>query len=159
DSVAKWDGTTWTGLAGGVDADAFHDTGYVYSLATLGTSLYVGGVFAQTGTGTTGSPAKNIASWDGTAWHPLGLGVTNGGTTRVWALAVNGTHLFAGGDFTSAGGQPGTAGIAMWDGTAWSGLTGGGINSGGSVFALASSGSTIYLGGQFTTAGTVGSAG
>ncbi|MGB8217548.1 MAG: SdrD B-like domain-containing protein [Candidatus Methanoperedens sp.] len=86
---------------------------------------------------------------NGKAWSPLGTG-TNG---EVWALAVIGTDLYAGGTFTTAGGVSANH-IAKWNGTGWSAL-GSGINNGmdGSVFSLAVIGTDLYAGGWFTTAG------
>ena len=69
----------------------------------------------------------------------------------VYALAVSGSTLYAGGDFTTAGGRAANY-IAAWDGSSWSAL-GSGMN--GPVYALAVSGSTLYAGGGFTTAGGV----
>ena len=62
--------------------------------------------------------ASNIARWNGTAWLPLGAGVSN----RVYALArmPNG-DIVAGGTFTMAGGQPASR-IARWDGSSWAPL-------------------------------------
>jgi hypothetical protein len=70
----------------------------------------------------------------------------------VWALAVSGGTLYAGGDFwfLSAGGSVATF-IAQWDGSSWWAL-GSGMSD--YVYALAVSGNTLYAGGQFTTAGT-----
>ena len=65
------------------------------------------------------------------------------------ALAVSGSTLYAGGDFTTAGGNAANY-IAQWNGSSWSAL-GSGMN--GHVYALAVSGSTLYAGGYFTTAG------
>jgi trimeric autotransporter adhesin len=67
----------------------------------------------------------------------------------VNALAVSGSTLYAGGDFTTAGGSAANY-IAQWNGSSWSAL-GSGMNS--DVYALAVSGSTLYAGGDFTTAG------
>jgi hypothetical protein len=67
----------------------------------------------------------------------------------VDALAVSGGTLFAGGNFTTAGGSTATN-IAQWNGSSWSPL-GSGLNS--DVLALAVSGGTLYAGGYFTTAG------
>jgi hypothetical protein len=63
----------------------------------------------------------------------------------VYALAISGTNLYAGGVFST--------GIAKWDGVNWSGL-GSGMNN--HVFALAVSGANLYAGGPFTAAGGVG---
>jgi hypothetical protein len=67
----------------------------------------------------------------------------------VAALAVSGGRLYAGGDFTGAGGVPANN-IAQWDGSGWSPL-GTGMNN--QVYALAVSGGLLYVGGWFTTAG------
>jgi hypothetical protein len=67
----------------------------------------------------------------------------------VYALAVLGIDLYAGGTFTTAGGSTANY-IAKWDGTTWNPL-GSGMNN--YVYALAGSGSSLYAGGWFTTAG------
>jgi hypothetical protein len=72
-----------------------------------------------------------------------------GGYPVVNALAVSGSTLYAGSEFTTAGGVAANY-IAQWNGSTWSAL-GSGMNS--YVFALAVSGSTLYAGGFFTTAG------
>src|SRR5262245_28701659 len=50
-------------------------------------------------------------------WTPVGSGLNN----TVYALAVSGTNLYAGGKFTVAGGVPAN-GVAKWDGSTWSAL-------------------------------------
>jgi len=67
----------------------------------------------------------------------------------VFALAVSGGTLYAGGSFTSAGGGAANR-IAQWDGSSWSALGSGMDNS---VFALGVSGGTLYAGGSFTAVG------
>jgi hypothetical protein len=86
-------------------------------------------------------------------WVSLGSGV-NG---CVLALAVSGTNLYAGGQFTTAGGVSATN-IAKWDGSAWSALGSGigGSPPGGDlpcVYALAVSGTNLYAAGCFSMAG------
>ena len=72
----------------------------------------------------------------------------------VCALAVSGSgNLYAGGDFTTAGGV-GANHIAKWNGSAWSAL-GLGDGSGIGVCALAVASGNLYAGGDFTTAGGV----
>ena len=71
------------------------------------------------------------------------------------ALAVSGTDLYAGGQFTTAGGVPANY-IAKWDGSAWSAL-GSGIErySLCRVTALAADGAGhLFVGGNFLLAGT-----
>lgn len=81
---------------------------------------------------------------DGT-WYPLGSGVSG----CVYAIAVSGSDVYVGGQFTQAGGIP-ALGIARWNGSSWSAL-GSGVNDW--VYAIAVSGSDVYVGGSFTQAG------
>ena len=69
----------------------------------------------------------------------------------MFALAISGTDVYAGGEFTAAGGVSANR-IAKWNGTSWSTL-GTGMNS--EVRTLAVSGTDVYAGGFFTTAGGV----
>jgi len=62
---------------------------------------------------------------------------------------VSGSDLYAGGDFTTAGGVSASL-VARWDGSSWSAL-GTGMNS--AVEALAVSGNALFAGGSFSTAG------
>lgn len=141
--IAKWNGTNWSALGSGLD-------GKVYALALSGNNLYAGGAFTNAG----GTVAAGIARWDGTNWSALGSGVGNGfiGRPEVYALAVSGNNLYAGGPFTFAGGNPANF-IARWDGSSWSAF-GSGVNS--TVRALAVSGSDVYAAGDFTVAGVDG---
>ena len=68
----------------------------------------------------------------------------------VYALAVSGGTLYAGGNFTTAGGNAANY-IAQWNGSSWSALGSGDEQR--LCYALAVSGSTLYAGGDFTTAG------
>ncbi|MBL8875854.1 MAG: hypothetical protein JNM86_08675 [Phycisphaerae bacterium] len=122
-SIAKWDGTSWSNIAGGgVDGAA-----WCMERAPSG-SIYVGGSFGVlTGPFQSGS---NIAEWNGTKWNKLGSGVAGssgiGGSVRDIAILENG-DLIVGGSLTVAGGSPASS-IARWDGAAWSPL-GAGIPS------------------------------
>lgn len=101
-SIARWDGAAWhalgSGLGGGfssprVDAVAVLPNGDVIA----------GGAF--TGSGLT--LAERIARWDGTAWHPLGSGLTQGVQSFASASTLTvlpGGDLFVAGRFTEAGG-------------------------------------------------------
>jgi len=144
--IAKWDGTTWSAL--GAAPNAGVGGGGVYALAVDGTSLYVGGYFTTAG----GVTVNNIAKWNGTTWSALGTGanvgvIGSGGYAAVNALAVDGTNLYVGGYFTTAGGVA-VSNIAKWDGTTWSAL-GSGINGGVSALAVDGAGN-LYVGGSFT---------
>src|SRR5437870_2658145 len=64
----------------------------------------------------------------------------------VDAIAVNGSDVYFGGDFTMAGGITATN-IAKWNGSEWSAL-GSGLD--GRVYSIAISGTEVYAGGNFS---------
>ena len=165
-SIAQWNGTTWSALGSGVTYPA----GRPGVAAALGVAsngdLYVGGGFEQAG----GAAANSVAKWNGTAWSSLGVGAGNGvnhlpnfTVSDVLALAVSGTTVYVGGVFDQAGGIAANH-IAKWDGTGWSSL---GVGSGNgvafdsfsfdaaAVLALAVVGTDVYAGGLFDQAGGV----
>lgn len=72
--------------------------------------LVVGGLFSTAGNSVT----NNIATWDGTAWQPLG----NGMNGAVSALTIFEGKLVAGGSFTKVD-EISSPGIAHWDGFRW----------------------------------------
>jgi hypothetical protein len=75
---------------------------WVVALASDGTNLYAAGPFKTAG----GTPASGIAKWDGTNWSPMGSGLISGQYgLGVFGLAVSGQSLYAGGNFTLAGGK------------------------------------------------------
>jgi hypothetical protein len=145
--IAQWNGTSWSALGSGISVGQF---GFVAALAVSGTNLYAAGAFGTAG----GVSVNNIAQWNGSSWSALGSGIGIGSEARypIYALAVSGTTLYAGGAFDSAGGVAANN-IAQWDGSSWSAL---GSGTDGQVSALAVSGNTLYAGGNwFTTAGGV----
>ncbi|MEY4630279.1 MAG: hypothetical protein RIQ81_399 [Pseudomonadota bacterium] len=145
-NIAQWDGTKWSALTSGVN-------GLVTALAINGTDLYVGGYFSSAG----GVSAKSIAKWNGSVWSSLGGGVTDASnnTAIVYALAITGNELYAGGSFAKADGNA-AQNIAKWPLTggspAWSPLASG-VN--GTVTALAAdaTNNAMYVAGSFSTAG------
>ena len=73
--------------------------GTVYAAVMDGSgNLYIGGSFTVVGN----VVANNIAKWNGSSWSALGSGMRQ---TIVYALAVSGSKLYAGGCFTTAGGN------------------------------------------------------
>ena len=152
-NIAKWDGANWsalgTGMNGSVHALMVFDDG-------SGPALYAGGEFTTAGN----AEAYYIAKWDGSSWSTLGLGF-GGPADCVYVLTVfddgSGPALYAGGEFTTAGGV-GASNIAKWDEANWSALgTGLGTGMGQRVRTLTvfddGGGPALYAGGSFTTAG------
>ncbi len=117
-NIAKWNGTAWTAVGGGVNGTVFsmttHDDG-------TGSALFASGSFTQAG----GGGASRIAKWNGTAWSTLSSGM-NGSATMALASWNDGTGqaLFVGGNFTTAGGVS-CYKLAKWSGGAWTPLGGG----------------------------------
>jgi hypothetical protein len=164
--IARWDGVAWHALGSGLGpqlSDEFGTSpGKLYAVATAPDGdVYVAGNFNQID----GVPANGVARWDGTAWHPLGEGITErgigGGEERfpawVYALTVAPDGmLYAGGQFSDAG-QIIARNIARWDGASWhplgAGVSGGGFLNAGQVDAIAVDGTEVYAGGIFTEAG------
>lgn len=153
--IARWDGTTWSALAGpngtGVDIAGAAQAS-VKALAVFEGKLIVAGFFDTAG----GNGVNNIASWDGSAWAPLGPGLS--GSIGVESLIVFDNALIAGGMFTESGEQTVNR-IARWDGSAWSPLGGGvseaDFNQTVRIDALAEYQGELVAGGNFQRAGDV----
>ena len=136
-----------SGAATAWDANA---NDFVWSLAVNGSTIYAGGWFTNIG----GQPRNRIAALDATgaatAWDPNADGPPSN-LNEVIALTVSGSTVYAGGSFTTIGGQPRnnmaaldvTSGLA----TAWN------PNAIGEVAAIAVSGSTVFAGGVFSNIG------
>ena len=110
-SVARWTGTDWDTMAGGVRSGQGH--GQVFAMLALGTDLYVAGSFQTAG----GMVVNNIARWDGKAWSPLGEGLDG----AAFAMTSIGGRLYVGGTFNIAG-RLRVGHLACWDpaAQAWS---------------------------------------
>jgi hypothetical protein len=118
--VVRWNGTSWIGLGpeftGPPSASA-------YALATFddgtGPALIVGGYFTHSGA----TVVNCVARWNGSAWLPLGTGFHHVSGAYVLTLTTfdsgTGPRLFAGGLFTSAGGNTAHH-VASWNGSTWS---------------------------------------
>ncbi len=143
---ALWNGMRWSdmlayGAAGEVFAIAADNRGYP-------ASLYLGGSF----TGVEGTPASNIARFDGTNWDALGGGV-DGPVYAIAPVSHNQPGAFVGGAFSFAINPDGTpvrtTNIAFWDHTQkrWFPV---GLGLNGAVYALEVSGYDLYAGGAFT---------
>ncbi|MCC6677580.1 MAG: hypothetical protein IT436_10595 [Phycisphaerales bacterium] len=111
--IARWStsAATWSAVGAG-----FNDVVFALAAGPSG-ELFAGGWFTLSG----GGGVRSIARWTGSAWAPLGSGITSGGVFSL-ALAPGG-DLIVGGDFLSAGGIAANH-IARWTpaSSAWSAL-------------------------------------
>src|SRR5574341_851665 len=64
-----------------------------------------------------GGVAKHLAKWNGNSWTALGTGMDN----WVYALAVSGNDLYAGGVFRTTG-DTAAHRAAKWNGSSWTKL-------------------------------------
>ena len=122
------------------------------AISPSGTTVYAGGWFSLVNTSATPTARNFLAAFDSsaglaTAWNP-------GPDSVVYALAVNGDIVYAGGGFgTVNAGSKTRSRLAAFDaltGTAssWD------PSPGSDVYSLAVSGNTVYAGGGFTTVNT-----
>lgn len=156
--IARWNGSSWADVGGGlgggccVHSMTVHDDG-------SGEALYVGGSwFASAG----GTSVNSIARWDGQSWSDVGAPVFTSscpfGVPAIDALTVHddgaGPSLYVGGQFVLATGNGTALGVARWDGATWSSLNSGPID--GDVISLASYEGELYIGGGFQNVGAPG---
>lgn len=144
-SIARWDGETYHELTDLGPNNA------VFDLAVYKGDLYVAGWFRfHDSWEADARPINFIARWDGEKWHPVGEGLNE----SAYTLAVYNDRLYAGGDFTEAGGASARH-IAAWDGQSWQAV-GEGVD--GPVRAMTTfndgTGEALIVGGQFTSAGS-----
>ncbi len=112
--IAKWNGTNWNNVGGGVIG-----FGIIDCMAVYNGELYVGGDFGYAG----GIPAQFIARWNGSVWDSVGSSLSAlNAPPRSFVVDTVNNVLLVGGPFTGAGGQP-AFGAAKWDGSNWSALS------------------------------------
>jgi hypothetical protein len=117
DKVARWDGSAWHAVgANTAGTDGwFPAVGSIYGMAHDGTNIYATGSF-QNANGD--STADAIGSFDGTHWRAVGSdGAGNGpwsGNGLVVASFLQ--RLYAGGNFTSVGGDTQAKYLAAYPG-------------------------------------------
>ncbi|GMV26038.1 MAG: hypothetical protein AMXMBFR58_20690 [Phycisphaerae bacterium] len=100
DYIARYNGSTWSGVGGGVQ-------GQVKALHVIDGKLVAAGGFTQ--------PGRFISTWNGTTW--LATWADDAGMdASVESLGTFNGKLVVGGNFSHAGGAPMRA-LAMWNGT------------------------------------------
>jgi len=140
DSIAVWNGVTWSGLA--------PLNGAVHAIAFANGRLHVGGTFTNAGGN---ANADFLAAWNGTAWEPVCNGAVGPAFSgNVLALRAIGSVLFIGGTFQNAAGIPSADYLLACN--VITGATSSTVavdgNMSGPVYALTSdSNGTLYVGG------------
>ncbi len=157
--LARWNSTDKQWYSPGNSVN-----GNVYAVAIDGYDLYLGGNFSSAG----GLTAHSLARWNaltGTwfAGDLSNLSGCNGSTCpgpEVTTIAINGSAVYVGGNFTTAGGKL-VNNVARWDSVlhTWSAM-GGGVTvcstsfCSAVVYKLVADGAGVDVGGLFTNAGT-----
>ncbi|MBL8878395.1 MAG: hypothetical protein JNG88_04675 [Phycisphaerales bacterium] len=122
-TIAKWNGVTWSPLGaglGGISGPRGYDLA-VYDDGA-GPALYVSGYFGTAG----GITARSIARWDGQFWSALEPGLWSppmaySGYCLETFDDGTGEKLYVGGFFYNIGPLI-VHGLAAWDGASWSAL-------------------------------------
>ncbi|HVU09553.1 MAG TPA: hypothetical protein VHG89_13550 [Verrucomicrobiae bacterium] len=142
-NFAIWNGSSWSAAGSGLSAAGSR-------VISNGTNIFVGGNFTVAGN----IFVNGVASWDGNNWSGFGTtGKINGLSLSVFAIADDGTNLYAGGSFNYAG-QTNANYIARFDGTNWYplGVGIGPVASSTVVNAIAVTNGNVYVGGEFSSA-------
>lgn len=106
-NIARWNGSVWQALGGGMNAGAF-----VFDLIVFEDDLIAGGLFSTAG----GQPIASLARWDGASWQSFSPAGGPNGT--IYDLSIHDGQLVVAGEFSSIGGVQ-AKGIARWDGKTW----------------------------------------
>lgn len=128
--------TVGTGLA--ALGSGFNDDVYAIAIGPDGT-VYAGGAFTTAG----GFTVNRIAYWNGVNWFPMRGGVN----AIVTGLSFDEQgRLFVTGEFTLAGNEVPTNGVAIWTGTEWEHP---GWEVDGSIYGVVRHGGQEYWFGDF----------
>lgn len=109
-TIARWENNAWVPITPLPFVYAFHSLAIWNNRLIVGITPYGPAQFESA-----------IWQWTGSAWTPLGHGLTNSASVRmpkVLALLEHEGALYAAGEFSESGSTP-LSNVARWDGTAW----------------------------------------
>jgi len=127
-NLARWDGSSWHDVGGGVDGGVGALEEFEGDLVVTGSFTHAGGVPTVAG----------IARWNGSTWSTF----ADTSVTSVGYVEVVDGHLYA---ITRSAANPNDA-LSSWNGTRWTPL---GSGFDGSASAIADYHGDIYVGGNF----------
>lgn len=107
DAIARWDGSAWHGLGGGMAGGAGPRPVVLAVARAPNGDVIAAGDFATAG----GVAADNIARWNGSAWSAFGGGLPG---DPVHAVAV-----LSSGDIVAVRSAQLSSEVLRWDGAAW----------------------------------------
>lgn len=117
-NVACWKQGAWSALGAGITTTTDSITLTVHDDGS-GAALYATGSFTSAG----GTPARNIARWDGVSWSPVGSGAEIG----IWRVASYAGGFYVSGAMDEAGGRA-TFKLARWQADAFRDCDGDGVD-------------------------------
>ncbi len=112
-SIARWDGTSFTPVGGGLGPSTADVRAFEVFDDGTGPALYAGGTFTTAGS----VSASRVARWDGVTWSPLAAGSANIVQTLITFDDGTGPALWAG--CLTLTSTPTTPLIMKWTGSAW----------------------------------------
>ncbi len=147
-NLAKWNGTGWESVGGGLIDQYSND------LVVFQGDLIAGGYFNSAG-GVAGT--EKLARWDGAQWHSMDAQASFFANSvwdlHVWDDGTTGEQLYIAGNFVDLGGNGDIDHIAKWDGTSFSPVGPTSDAGAHTILALESgdlgSGEHLYAGGRF----------
>ncbi|MCB0779519.1 MAG: T9SS type A sorting domain-containing protein [Flavobacteriales bacterium] len=144
--IARFDGTNWQPVGGGVN-------GSVRELKSYPDGLYVAGWYSHADTLLT----HGLSRWDGSQWHTVydlpDLDPDPFQINQIETVAKYGNEIYIGGNFR---GPDSLRYIARWDGTEWTHVAGGFLGSFGQVNEIEEHDGMLYVAGAFNTLGASG---
>ncbi|NUM50545.1 MAG: T9SS type A sorting domain-containing protein [Flavobacteriales bacterium] len=141
--IARWNGSQWVGVDGGMKGGI----GGVNKMVVYKGLLYAAGIFGSAGSN---PHAKGIATWDGTKWENVGGGIYYPWpmSMQIFDMKVYKDKLYIVGWFSQAGGIP-TKQLAVWDGVNWCSFDTTNTSFDNVILALDFYQDTLYIGGGF----------
>lgn len=146
-SIARWNGTTWSGIP--FFGDFLNQPYSLYHVIVYQNQIFVTGNFSIATP--SGEYLNNIARYDeASGWHAAGQGVI-GGLSLIYDVIVYKDELYICGNFNLANGSSGK-GIMRWNGTEWRDVGGSicGVGIGCGMFVYKDK---LYLSGLFECLG------
>lgn len=135
--IARWTGSRWESLAGGLQAGPYYEL-RVNGIDTIGSDLLLTGQFDHAVDGT---PLHNIARWNGSAWTSPGGGFAS----ETYRSLVYQNETWVAGGYQDLQNHA-TGHLWKWNGAAWQAQGGGDF---GVPFAMVVWNGKLIIGGAF----------
>ncbi|MBL4593823.1 MAG: T9SS type A sorting domain-containing protein, partial [Flavobacteriales bacterium] len=118
--IAKWNGTVWDTIAGGV-LDNWNNRGAIYDMEVINNELYIAGGFTKVGISQI--PANGLAKYDGVQWSAVNnfpqWDYNFNNINIVDAIVEYNGELYVGGRFSDSNPIDSMYNIAKWNGSNW----------------------------------------